>query len=73
MTLSSTLDLICYVGNKSPENTKKEVEKKWKTNYKFESEFELNKQINRQEFATLLQDYLPPFNVNIDNRGKVVR
>lgn len=73
MTLSSTLDLICYVGNKSPENTKKEVEKKWKTTYSFETDFDLNKQINRREFAVLLQDYMPPFNVNIDNKGKVVR
>lgn len=73
MTLSSTLDLICYVGNKSPENTKKEVEKKWKTTYRFASNFELTKLINRREFAVLLQDYLPPFNVNVDNKGKVVR
>lgn len=73
MTLSSTLDLICYVGNKSPESTKKEVEKKWKTTYGFKSNFDLNKLINRREFAVLLQDYMPPFNVNIDNKGKVVR
>lgn len=73
MTLSSTLDMICYVGNKSPENTRKEVEKKWKTNYNFKSDFNLNKVINRREFAVLLQDYMPPFNVNIDNKGKVVR
>lgn len=73
MTLSSTLDLLCYVGNKSPESTKKEVEKKWKTTYKFTSDFDLSKFVDRREFAVLLQDYLPPFNVNVDNKGKVVR
>lgn len=73
MTLASTLDLICYVGNKAPESTKKEVEKKWKTNYRFTSDFDLSKLINRREFAVLLQDYMPPFNVNVDNKGKVVR
>ncbi len=73
MTLSSTLDLVCYVGNKSPENTKKEVEKKWKTIYNFNSNFELNKLISRREFAVILHDYVPPFNVNVDNKGKVVR
>ncbi len=73
MSLSSTLDMICYVGNKSPESTKKEVEKKWKAVYKFESEFDLNKTINRREFAVLIQDYMPPFNVNINNKGNVVR
>ena len=73
MTLSSTLDLICYVGNKSPENTKKEVERKWKTTYKLRFDFELDRLITRREFAVLLQDFMPPFNVNIDNKGKVVR
>ncbi len=73
MTLSSTIDLVCYLGNKSPENTKKEVEKKWKTIYNFNSNFELNKPISRREFAVIVHDYVPPFNVNVDNKGKVVR
>lgn len=73
MTLATTLDLISYVGNKSPENTLKEVEKKWKTTYNFNTDFDLNKSITRREFAVLLQDYMPPFNVNINNEGKVIR
>lgn len=73
MTVGSTIDMICYVGNKSLESTKKEIEKKWKTAYKFTSEMAYNKPITRREFAVLLQDYMPPFNVNIDKAGKVVR
>ncbi len=73
MTIGATIDMICYVGNKSAANTKKELEKKWKTTYQFKSELDPNRQINRREFAVLLQDYMPPFNVNIDTTGKVVR
>jgi len=73
LTLQAAIDLICYVGQKSPESTPKEIEKKWNTAYKFSSNFDLTKQITRRELATILQDYMPPFNVNIDKTGKVVR
>ncbi|TKC12602.1 hypothetical protein FA048_03005 [Pedobacter polaris] len=73
MTIGSTIDMVCYVGNKALENTKKELAKKWKTNYQFNSEFDLERQINRKEFAVILQDYMPPFNVNVDEKGKVIR
>lgn len=73
MTIGSALDMICYVGNKALDNTKKEIVKKWKTNYQFKTEFDLERQINRVEFAVMLQDYMPPFNVNVDKTGKVVR
>ncbi|WP_113651451.1 hypothetical protein [Pedobacter namyangjuensis] len=73
MTIGSALDMICYVGNKALDNTKKEILKKWKTNYQFKTEFDLERQINRVEFAVMLQDYMPPFNVNVDKTGKVVR
>lgn len=73
MTIGSSIDMICYVGNKSLENTKKELEKNWTTAYKFKQPFDLNRQISRREFAVILQDYMPPFNVNVDQNGKVVR
>ncbi len=73
LTLKAAIDLACYVGNKSPESTPKEIEKKWKTGYKFTSNFDLDKQITRREFAVILQDYSPPFNVNVDKNGKIVK
>jgi hypothetical protein len=73
ITIGSALDMISYVGNKSLETMKKEVQKKWKTSYQFKTEFDLERQINRRELAVLLQDYMPPFNVNVDEKGKVVR
>jgi hypothetical protein len=73
ITIGAALDLICYVGNKAPETTPKEVEKKWNTNYNFSSTFKKDRQITRRELAVLLQDYMPPFNVTIDKTGKILR
>lgn len=73
ITIGATLDMICYVGNKAPESTRREVEKKWKATYAFNSDFNAERQISRRELATLLQDYMPPFNVTIDKTGKILR
>lgn len=73
MTISSTLDLVSKIGNKSPENTWNEVKKKWKTTYGFTTEFEPSRNITRREFAVLVYEYLNPFNVNVDPTGRVVR
>lgn len=73
LTIGAALDLICYVGNKTPETTPKEVEKKWTTAYNFSSAFKKDRQITRRELAVLLQDYMPPFNITIDKTGKILR
>lgn len=73
MTLEAVLDMVSIVGNKSPETTIAEVKKKWSARYHFKSEFDLNREVNRREFAVLVDEYLNPFNVNIDKTGRVVR
>lgn len=73
MTITALLNLISYVGNKSPENTQAEVQKKWKSTYHFKNEFDLKRNVTRREFAELVNTYLNPFNVNIDKTGRVVR
>jgi len=73
ITIAAALDMICYVGNKAPESTQKEVEKKWKGIYAFKTDLDFNRQISRRELATLLQDYMPPFNVTVDKTGKILR
>lgn len=73
MTIQSTLNLVCFVGNKSPEHTQAEVEKKWKKDYGFKSDFDLKRKISRREFSVLVNAYLKPFGVNIDATGRVIR
>lgn len=73
VTIGQALDMIRYVGNKDAGTMRKEVEKKWKTTYVFTTDFNAERQISRRELATLLQDYMPPFNVTIDKTGKILR
>lgn len=73
LTIGAALDMICYVGNKSPESTYREVEKRWDNTYHFPNPFSKERSITRRELAVLLQDYMPPFNVTIDKAGKILR
>jgi hypothetical protein len=73
MTIGSVLNLVCGVGNKALKTTTEEVKKKWKTTYHFNSEFDPARVITRREFAVLVNEYLKPFDVNIDRTGRVVR
>ncbi|HKG06188.1 MAG TPA: hypothetical protein VKB19_07020 [Pedobacter sp.] len=73
MTIGSTLDMISRVGSKSLKSTEEEVKKKWKTTYHFNTEFEADREISRREFAVLVNEYLKPFDVNIDKTGRVIR
>ncbi|WEK19296.1 MAG: hypothetical protein P0Y49_21200 [Candidatus Pedobacter colombiensis] len=73
ITVGAALNMICMVGNKAPENTNAEVQKKWKSSYHFKNEFDLNRSITRREFAVLVDEYLNPFKTNIDKTGRVIR
>jgi hypothetical protein len=73
MTLDGTIKLVSFVGNKSPASTVEDLKKKWEKNYKFKTAFDLTKVLNRREFASILQDYLPPFNVTVDAAGRITR
>jgi hypothetical protein len=73
MTVGSTLKLVSEIGNKSYPNTLASVQKNWNKSYNFKGAFDLNKVITRREFAVLLHDYLPPFNVITDKTGRVTR
>ena len=73
MTIISTIELACYVGHKSLPDTKKRVEKIWKTAYGFKTDLDYNRVITRREFAVLMQDFCPPFNITIDKEGNIIR
>ncbi|MDQ0636694.1 hypothetical protein QF042_000259 [Pedobacter sp. W3I1] len=74
ITLENTIALLCYVGNKSVEATKAELQKKWNKNYRFTSKYELKKVLTRREFAVIINEYLKPFDdVNVDKTGRVIR
>lgn len=74
VNLENTISLVCYVGNKDPETTKAEIGKKWIKQYRFSSNYDMNKVLTRREFAVIINEYLKPFDVvNVDRTGRVIR
>ncbi|MBO9676531.1 MAG: FAD-binding protein [Sphingobacteriaceae bacterium] len=74
INLENTISLVCYVGNKSVEATKAELQKKWNKNYRFKSSYNLKKILTRREFSVIINEYLKPFDdVNVDKTGRVIR
>jgi hypothetical protein len=74
INLENTIAMVCYVGNKSAEATKAELQKKWSKNYRFTSKYDLKKGLTRREFAVIINEYLKPFDdVNVDKTGRVIR
>ncbi|WP_029278107.1 hypothetical protein [Pedobacter borealis] len=74
INLENTIAMVCYVGNKSVEAIKTELQKKWNKNYKFTSKYDLKKVLTRREFAVIINEYLKPFDdVNVDKTGGVIR
>lgn len=74
VNLENTISLVCYVGNKSVEATKAELQKKWNKNYRFSSKYDLKKVLSRREFSVIINEYLKPFDdVNVDKTGRVIR
>ncbi|RBQ04901.1 hypothetical protein [Pedobacter miscanthi] len=74
INLENAISLVCYVGNKSVEATKAELQKKWNKNYRFSSKYDLKKVLTRREFSVIINEYLKPFDdVNVDKTGRVIR
>ncbi|WP_175634757.1 hypothetical protein [Pedobacter ghigonis] len=74
INLENTISMVCYVGNKSVDATKAELQKKWNKNYRLSSKYDLKKVLTRREFATIINEYLEPFDkVNVDKTGRVIR
>lgn len=72
-TVKNAVDLMAYTRNKSPENTLKEVERKWNTSYNFAGDYSPEKLITRREFAAIALDYFQLDQVNVDKKGVVIR
>jgi len=74
INLENTISMVCYVGNKSVDATKGALQKNWNKNYRFNSRYDLKKVLTRREFATIINEFLEPFDkVNVDKTGRVIR
>jgi len=73
LDLKTAIAMVCYIGNKSPENVTAEVKKKWNKDWKFPEPVDLNHRLNRAEFSVLVNDYLQPLTVGVDGTGRIIR
>lgn len=68
-TVENVISLLSFVSGRDPISIQQEVEAKWKTNYKFKTNYDKDKKISRLEFACLLDTSISPYNVNVDFGG----
>ena len=71
-TVGNLLSLISEISLAEPDNFKISMQKLWKQEFKFTSDFDLNKPVTRREFAILANKYLNPFARAVNIHGKMV-
>jgi len=71
-TVGNLLSLISEITLADPNDFKVVMQKSWKAEYKFKSDFDLNKPVTRREFAILANQYLNPFARAVDINGKTL-
>ena len=71
-TIGNLLSFISDYTLTDPQVLTASIQKAWKSQYKFNQGFDLNRQVSRREFAVLTNRYLNPFARTIDLDGNVV-
>lgn len=71
-TIGNLLSFISELTLTDPDNLQKSIGKAWTEQFHFTSSFDLDRPINRREFAILANKYLNPFGRMVDLDGKVV-
>lgn len=71
-TVGNTLSLISEITLADPKTLHISMAKAWKNQYKFQSDFDVNRPITRREFAVLINQFLNPFARTIDLSGRFV-
>lgn len=72
ITMEQLLSLIKFTAQRGAE-LNKEVEQGWKTSFKLPDSFDLRRPVTRREFTVLFDRYLRPFDVLVDQNGRLKR
>ena len=72
LTIADAISLFMFTATRG-EELKKEIEEGWSQSFKFNSKFDLERNITRKEFGILADRYLQPFNVRVDMAGNLQR
>ena len=71
-TIGNTLSFISDYTLTDPAILKAAIQKAWKTQFKFKTDFDASRSITRREFAVLANKYLNPFARTVDLNGRMV-
>lgn len=71
-TVGNTLSFISEITLTEPAVLNKSMQRAWKNQYKFKSEFDVNRPITRLEFAVLANKFLNPFARTVDLDGRLI-
>ena len=71
-TIGNLLSFISDYTLTDPKVLNAGIQKAWKTQYKFNLNFDPNRQVTRLEFAVLANKFLNPFARTVDLQGNVV-
>lgn len=71
-TTGNLLSFISEITLTDPQTFQLTMQKEWKGKYKFKSDFDLNHDITRREFAILANQYLNPFARTVDLTGRMI-
>jgi hypothetical protein len=71
-TVGNTLSFISDYTLTDPLILNRSMQKAWKGQYKFKSDFDVNRLISRYEFAVLANRFLNPFAKTIDLSGRLI-
>src|SRR5690606_23450380 len=72
LSIGDAISLFMFTAARG-EELKKEIEEGWKVSFKFNSSFDMKRNITRKEFGILADRYLQPFNVRVDQAGNLMR
>jgi hypothetical protein len=71
-TLGNLISFISDYTLTDPQVLKFRIKRDWKTLYKFKTDFDINRQVTRREFAVLANKFLNPFARTVDLNGALV-
>jgi len=71
-TQGNLLSFISEITLTDPKTLQIGMQKAWKTQYKFTSDFDMSRPVTRREFAVLANKYLNPFARTVDLSGRMV-
>lgn len=71
LTVEEAIYLLMYTATRG-EELRRSIEKDWKTEFGFTSDFNAKRPISRYELAVLMDTYLKPFSVRVDLDGNLL-